>query len=171
MQTWMAYVVSECFLLCLQSSVAVVIFSDGSLSLFFCENNKKIQAHLQFVLIKLGLHLRLLISCWCLFPFAIYFIPAAPPCPLNTLPTSFSKQKINRLEVTWLPSSSFPYLRLPPFPFSGRTEGGEKNHQLYDLPLCVPPSAISSQSKALNVPTIQISSVFLGLHAITRHIH
>lgn len=138
MQTVMAYVISECFLLCLQSSVAVVIFSDDSFSLFFCENNKKIQAHLQFVLIKLGLHLRLLISCWCLFPFAIYFIPAAPPCPLNTLPTSFSKQKINRLEVTWLPSSSFPYLRLLPFPFSGRTEGGKKSSALWFGSLCSP---------------------------------
>lgn len=61
---------------------------------------KNIQTYLQFVLIKQVLHLQAPISCWCLFSFAIYFIPAAPPCPLNTLPTFFSKQKINRLEVT-----------------------------------------------------------------------
>lgn len=59
-----------------------------------------IQTYLQFVLIKPVLHLQAPISCWCLFSFAIYFIPAAPPCPLNTLPTFFSKRKINRLEVT-----------------------------------------------------------------------
>lgn len=104
----------------------------GSFSLF--SQRIKIQPHLQFVLIKQGLHLRAPISCWCLFPFAIYFIPArttttTTPCPLNT-PTSFSKQKINRLEVTWLPASSF-LLCLPPpfFFFPGRTEEGKKKEE------------------------------------------
>lgn len=98
--------------------------SDGSFSLFSVR--KKIRAHLQFVLIKQGLHLRAPISCWCLFPFAIYFIPAAPHHVHLTPPTSFSKQKINRLEVTWLPASSFLFrpcrlFSFLPF-FPGRTE-------------------------------------------------
>lgn len=75
--------------------------ADAIPSLFEKENFRGggIRTYLQFVLIKPVLHLQAPISCWCLFSFAIYFIPAAPPCPLNTLPT-FSKRKINRLEVT-----------------------------------------------------------------------
>lgn len=77
--------------------------ADAIPSLFEEENFEGwggIQTYLQFVLIKPVLHLQAPISCWCLFSFAIYFIPAAPPCPLNTLPTFVSKRKINRLEVT-----------------------------------------------------------------------